>query len=97
MEIRVLEFRLLPGHKATRAFVDLEIGEIQIRDFRIYQTNGKPSVRNPFTVYKDVDGNLKFRQLVSLPSNVEAEVHSMILSEYFRRLKENRNDDRSRS
>lgn len=95
MNIEVLEIRLLPGHKSTRAFVDLEIDGITVRDFRVYQTNGKPSVRNPFTVYKDVDGNLKFRQLVTLPSNVEAEVHSMILSEYFRRLKEQRNDERS--
>ncbi len=88
MNIEVLEIRLLLGHKATRAFIDIRIGEILIRDFRIYQTNGKPSVRNPFTTYKDGDGNLKFRQLLDLPSNVQAEVNAMILSEYFRRLKE---------
>lgn len=88
MKIQLIEMRLLPGHKATKAFCDVEIGGITLRDFRIYQTNGSPSVRNPFTSYKDFDGNLKFRQIVDLPSNVQGEVNATILAEYFRRLKE---------
>jgi len=95
VDIRVLDIRLLPGNKATRAFCDVEINGITIRDFRIYQTNGNPSVRNPFTAYKDRDGNLAFRQLLDLPPNVQVEVNALILGEYFRRLKEKRNDDRS--
>ena len=92
MEIHVLELRLLPGNKTTKAFCDVRIGAITIRDFRVYQTNGKPSVRNPFTTYKDHDGNLSFRQILDLPSNVQAEVNALILSEYFRWLKENRDE-----
>jgi DNA-binding cell septation regulator SpoVG len=95
VNIKVLEIRLLQSNKSTRAFADIRLDDIVVRDFRVYQTNGKPSIRNPFTTYKDVDGNLKFRQLVDLPSNVEAEVHSMILSEYFRRLKESGYEYRS--
>lgn len=92
--MRLLSIRLLPGNKATRAFADLEIEGISIRDFRVYQTNGKPSVRNPFTAYKNSDGNLLFREIISLPPNVQAEVDALVLSEYFRRLKEPQNDDR---
>ena len=88
MNIQITEVRLLPDHKATRAFVDLEIDGIQIRDFRVYQTNGKPSVKNPFSTYKDREGNLNFREIVSLPSTVQTEVNALILSAYFRRLKE---------
>lgn len=95
MDISILEMRLLLSHnKATRAFCDVGIDGITLRDFRVYQTNGKPTVRNPFTSYKDFDGNLKFRQIVDLPSNVQAEVNAIILTEFFRRLKENRDADK---
>jgi hypothetical protein len=92
--IQVLEVRFLPGSKATRAFVDLVIDGMTIRDFRVCQTNGKPSVQNPFTAYRDYAGKLCFRQIINLPSSVEVEAHALILSEYFRRLKEQRNGDR---
>lgn len=88
MDIQVLEIRILPGNKTTRAFCDLRLGDITIRDFRVYQTNGKPAVRNPFSTYKDHEGNLTFREIVSLPSTVQTEAYALILSEYFRRLKE---------
>ena len=87
MGIEVLEIRLLPGSKATRAFADLQIDGIKVRDFRV-MNNGKPSVRNPFTAYKDHEGKLLFREIINLPPNVQAEVNALILSAYFRRLKE---------
>jgi len=95
VQIGVLGIRLLPGNKPTRGFADLIIDGITIRDFRIYHTNGKLSVRNPFTAYKDHDGELTFREIISLPPTVQTEAHALILSAYFRRLKEKRNDDRS--
>ena len=94
MTIQILDLRLLPGNKATRAFCDVTISGIVVRDFRVYQTNGKPSVRNPFTTHKHHDGKFSFRQTIDLPSNVQAEVNALILTEFFRRLKEQENDDR---
>jgi DNA-binding cell septation regulator SpoVG len=90
MNMKIKEIRLLPlaNNKTTKAFIDLEIDGIIIRDFRIYQTNGKSSVRNPFISYRDHEGKLTFREIVTLPPNVEAEAHSMILSEFFRKSKE---------
>ncbi len=89
MEIQVIDVRLLPSHKATRAFCDVWIGNILIRDFRVYQPNGKPSVRNPFLTYRDSYGSLKFREIITLPSTAQTEVNAAILTAYFRRLKEN--------
>lgn len=88
MNIQFLEMRFMKGEKATRGFADISIGEITIKDFRIYQVNGKPTVRNPFSTYKDSDGTLKFRETISLPPNVKGEVDALIITEYFRRLKE---------
>ena len=56
MNIQILEIRFMKGGKATRGFADICIGEITIKDFRIYQANGKPFVRNPFSTYKDQAG-----------------------------------------
>jgi hypothetical protein len=92
MEIQLIEMRLLPGQKITRAFCDIGVDGITIRDFRVYQANGRPSVRNPFNTYKDHEGNLTFREIVSLPPTVQTEVHALILSEYFRQLKENKDE-----
>jgi len=92
MRIEILEIRFMKGDKATRGFADIRIDDITVKDFRIYQTNGKPTVRNPFSTYKDSDGTLKFRETISLPPNVKAEVDALIITEYFRRLKENTND-----
>ena len=94
MDIQVLEIRVQPGNKSTRAFCDVRLGDITIRDFRVYQTNGKPAVRNPFNSYKDRQGNLTFREIISLPPTVQTEAHTLILNEYFRRLKEKKDDSR---
>lgn len=93
MAIQVLEIRFTKGDKATRGFADVRLDNITIKDFRIYQVNGKPTVRNPFSTYKDGDGTLKFRETVSLPPNVKGEVDALIITEYFRRLRETRDEE----
>jgi hypothetical protein len=92
MTIQVLEIRFMKGDKATRGFADVRLDDITVKDFRIYQANGKPTVRNPFSTYKDSDGTLKFRETVSLPPNVKGEVDALIITEYFRRLRETRDE-----
>ena len=86
--MRVLDVRLLPGSKTTRAFIDLDLDGITVRDFRVYQQNGKPTVRNPLSTYKDHEGNLTFREIITLPVAVQVEAHALILNAYFCRLKE---------
>jgi hypothetical protein len=96
MDVKVVEIRFMRGDKATRGFADVLIGDITIKDFRIYQTNGKPTVRNPFSTYKDATGDLKFREVISLPPNVKGEIDALIITEFFRRLKENQNANANR-
>jgi hypothetical protein len=91
MDMKVVEIRFPSGNKTTKAFCDVRIDDITIRDFRVYQTNGKPSVKNPFSTYKDQTGTLKFREIISLSPTVQVEVNALILGEYFRRLKEQNN------
>lgn len=68
----------------------------RLRISEFISVNGKPTVRNPFSTYKDSDGTLKFRETISLPPNVKGEIDALIITEFFRRLKENQNANANR-
>ena len=84
MEIRISELRFLASHKPTRAFCDVEICGITIRDFRIMQNGGRPYVKAPFQTYKNHAGEIQFRQIIDLPEEVRGQVDSLILSAFYR-------------
>lgn len=92
---KVVEIRPTRKSGPLRAFVDIKIEGLLLKDFRVYQTNGKPSVRNPFVSYKNRDGELTFRQIIDLPPVVQTEVNALILEAYFRRTKERTYDRQS--
>jgi hypothetical protein len=93
--VRIVEIRQTRKPGPLRAFVDIGIEGLLLKDFRVYQSNGKPSVRNPFVSYKNKNGELTFRQIVDLPPVVQAEVNALILEAYFRRTREQTHDRQS--
>ena len=93
--VKVVEIRPTRKPGPLRAFADIEIEGLLLKDFRVYQTNGKPSIRNPFVSYKNKDGELTFRQIIDLPPMVQSEVNALILGAYFRRTKEQKHDRQS--
>lgn len=88
MEIRILDVRLLPGNKTTRAFVDIQLGDMVIKDFRIVQNGEKPHVKAPFTTYKNQNGELRFRQIIDFPDEVRGRIDAAILSAFYREKEE---------
>ncbi len=87
--IHVLEIRLLPGNKATRAFADVVIDAITVRDFRILQGDGRPYVKAPFQTYKNPAGKIQYRQIIDLPGEVRGQVDTAILSAFYRMTEKN--------
>jgi len=82
MKVEVLEIRLANSDK-TKAYVDLKLGDLIIRDFRVMKEDGKrPYVKVPFTTYKDQTGQLKFRPIIILPDEVRGEVDLAVLNAY---------------
>jgi len=96
MNIEVLGIRFTNGSRTTKAFVDIKIGDIVIRDFRVCQNNGKIYIQNPYNCYKDADGKIKYHRIVDLPPNLLAEVNGTVLVEYLRRLREKKNEQQQR-
>ena len=88
MNIYVLELRMLPGDKTTRAFVDVRLDDIVVRDFRVMQNGGKPYVRAPFQTYKNSVGEIQFRQIIDLPGEVRSQVDMAILGAFYRKKEE---------
>ena len=84
MEIQVLDVRILPGDRPLKAFADVRLDEILIRDFRVLQSNGRPYVKAPFQTYKNTVGEIQFRQIIDLPVEVRGQVDTAILSAFYR-------------
>ena len=89
--VKVMQIRPLSDGRPLRAFADVQLGEVVIRDFRVMKENGKRLyVKAPFSTYKDQLGQLKFRPIVVLPDEVRGEIDLAILNAY-QREKERKN------
>jgi DNA-binding cell septation regulator SpoVG len=85
LEIEILDVRLIESGKGTKAFIDVKLGEITIRDFRVVKEDGKRLyVKVPFSTYKDQTGQLKFRPIIVLPDEVRGEIDLAVLNAYHR-------------
>ena len=84
MEIEILDIRLVESSgRSLKAFADVKLGDVTIRDFRIVKEDGRrPHVKVPFSTYKDQGGRIKFRPIVILPEEVRGEIDLAILNAY---------------
>jgi DNA-binding cell septation regulator SpoVG len=85
MRIEIIDIRMLPGDKPLRAFVDLKVDEIVFREFRIIKENGKRLwVACPQISWKDSDGQLKYKTVVTLPDELKGEIDRIVLNRFIR-------------
>jgi hypothetical protein len=95
MTIQILSLRLVePKESGLRGFADVQIDSITVRDFRIFQRNGKPYIQPPHTTFKK-DGQIKFNPIVDFPEELKAQVSTTILTAFFRE-KEKEDADKSK-
>ena len=86
-EVRVIAIRPLSDGRPLKAFVDIQLGDVVIRDFWVVKEDGKRLyVKAPFSTYKDQVGQLKFRPIVVLPDEVRGEIDLAILNAYQREM-----------
>jgi hypothetical protein len=82
--IEILQFRKITQGN-LRAFVDLQIGQTIFRDFRVVHVEGQtPWVASPQTSWKDVNGELKYKPIITFPKELKELVDSTILAHYQR-------------
>ena len=87
-EIKIIEFRLMPGDKPLRAFCDLQVSDWIVRDFRIIKQNGQRAFVSPPQVsWKDPStGEIKFKGILTIPPEQKQRIDVEILSAFQREL-----------
>jgi len=83
-KIQILEFRKV-NHGNLKAFIDLQIGQTIMRDFRVVHVEGqRPWVSSPQVAWKDGNGELKYKTIITFPKELKELVDNMILAHYQR-------------
>lgn len=90
-DIEVIALRHLTDGRPLRAFVDVRIGEWTVHDWRVIKQNGQRAYVSPPQVsWKDNQGAVHYRALLSLPADQRQLVELAILSAW---MKEQHNDN----
>ena len=83
MDIRIIEIRLLPGNRSLKAFADIQLDDIVIREFRVIKENGKrPWIVSPQISWKDQGGQIKYKTVITFPDELKGEIDRVILNRF---------------
>ncbi|MBU1206447.1 MAG: SpoVG family protein [Proteobacteria bacterium] len=81
MNPEVVELRVLAGNAPLKAFVSIRLGEWVIHDWRIVQKDGQRAwISVPQVSWKDKDGQVRYRALLSIPGEQKQQIEIAILS-----------------
>ena len=82
--IRVLSIRLINDNRPLKAFVEVQLDDWVIRDFRIIQQNGqRVYVASPQNSWKDPEsGLIKYKSVLTIPPVEKQRIETEILHAY---------------
>ncbi len=81
MEIKVLAMRMLSGDKPLKAFCDVKVGDWTVYEWRVVKSEGQRAwVSVPQASWKDRDGKVQYRALLSIPGELKQRIDLQILS-----------------
>lgn len=82
-EIHVLNLHLQNNGKNLKAFADINIDGLIVRDFRVLQSPGqKAYVVSPQVSWRSPGGQIRYKTLIVMPNGTRWQVESSILSAY---------------
>ena len=92
MNLKVLQIRHSKNNSPLKAFADVLVSDIEIRDFRIIQHPGdKAYVAVPQTSWRGQGGKIQYKTLITMSDELKWQIESAILAEY-QRAKEKTNE-----
>ena len=90
MKIEILDLRLIDKDQPLKAFVDVKLDHITIREFRVIKENGKRlRVATPQISWKDTDGKIKYKTVITLPDELKGELDRVILNHFAEEMEKN--------
>jgi hypothetical protein len=79
--IKVPKITRLPGDRLLKAYVDFQIWEWVVNDWRIVRRKGdRVQVNYPSVSYRDTQGMIRYRALLSVPGELKQRIEVAILS-----------------
>ena len=86
-ELKVIEIRALNDERPLKAFADVEVGGWIINEWRIIKHEGQRAyVSVPQASWKNRDGRVKYRALLSIPGELKQRIEVAILSAWEKEL-----------
>jgi DNA-binding cell septation regulator SpoVG len=88
MNIKVLEIRPQNNNgKALKAFVDLCLDGITMRDFRVIQERGRRLwVAYPQVSWRSKEGTIKYKTIITFPDDLKGLIDLAVLNAYQREM-----------
>lgn len=84
-EIKVVEVKLMNGDRPLKAFITVQVSDWLIHDWRIVQQPGQRAWGSvPQTSWKDKDGKVQYRALLTIPGELKQRIEVAILSAWER-------------
>lgn len=83
LEIKVVGFRLMSDERPLRAFVDVQLGDWIIREWRVIKENGKrPWIAPPQISWKGLDGRIQYKTIITLPDELKGQIDFVALKHF---------------
>ena len=83
----MLEIRLQNNGKALKAFADLCLDGITVRDFRVIQERGRRLwVACPQVSWRSKEGTIKYKTIITFPDEQKGLIDLTVLSAYQREM-----------
>lgn len=88
MDIKILKIRPQNAGRPLKAFADIRLGEILIRDFRVIKENEKRLlVAYPQVSWRDNStGSIKYKTIITCPDELKGEIDRLVLNAYHREM-----------
>jgi len=81
MKVEIIEIKTLSGDRPLKAYADVQVGDWTIYDWRIIKHDGQRAwVSVPQTSWKDKNGKVNYRALLSIPGELKQRIEVAILS-----------------
>ena len=96
MSVEVIEVRLLNNGKPLKAFADIRLDDLTVRDFRVIkQPKCRAYVAAPQISWRNGNGRINYKTIITMPDELRWKLESAILAEYQQRVKEQKSENKT--
>ena len=86
-DIAVLDIKIVKGSRPLKAFIDVQVGEWVVRDWRIVKQNGQRAwVSPPQASWQDQTGTTHYKSILDVPPELKQRIDVACLAAWEKEL-----------